>query len=118
MNRIRELGGRPFLLIPWLVLTLTGGGVHEHGPPSGDLLRHLLRATTPAPASLSIAGESRTSSENYCAACMWQLTAHVVLGTAPALPAPAAPSASLPASSIGGPAPAPPRPAARAPPSH
>jgi len=117
MKRYRAAGLRPILLIPWLVLTLADGGIHDHGPPSGDRSGRLLRSGTPATAFLSTAGDSRPSSDSYCSACIWQLTAHFVLVTAPALPPPAAPPMPLPTYEAEAPAVARPRPTARAPPS-
>jgi hypothetical protein len=117
MNRFRAAGLRPVLLIPWLVLTLTDGGIHEHAPPPGKLLCRPLQAGAAVPASLSRPGDDLPSPVSYCSACMWQLTAHFVLTAAPALPPPAVPSASLPTHAVRGPAMALPRPEARAPPS-
>jgi len=117
VNRLRACGLRPLLLIPWLVLTLTDGGIHEHGPPSGAPPHGFPGGAATAAVFVAFAGSGPSSSDSYCSACIWQLTAHYVLVSAPALPPPTVPSISLSARAVEGPALARPRPTARAPPS-
>lgn len=82
------------LLVPWIALAITGGGVHSH------LLRASTVALTPGSAALdvdSLSEAPRLQSDDVaardapCSACLWQLHSSaslpVSLAAAAALPA-------------------------------
>jgi len=95
----REVRLAILLLLPWVVLTLTSGGIHAHSA------RSFAMALTPGAAAPAAAipdaaprlqGGEVASKDTTCAACLWQLHASVSLPhlTAAAGALPAAPCVS------------------------